>query len=199
MGKVRLKDLWKKDYVKTAVVLLIIVAAIVGFWFGLKAGLRTEYPLLAVASGSMEPTLNVGDLIIVQGVSNISEIHVGMQDDPQPGDIIVFWRGGNLIVHRAINKTSTHITTKGDHNTGVDPDPVSINDVVGKVMGHIPWLGNISLFLHTPEGTLVIVLVLVVILASEFVLPLFWKRGDKSGETLEGEQTPDQSESKFIR
>lgn len=195
---VNLRELWKKDWVKTLVILVVIVVIIVGFWFGLKAGLRTEYPLLAVATGSMRPTLNVGDLILVQGVSNISEIHAAPMDDPEkPGDIIVYWKTTpkaerELIVHRAIRTEFRgdrwYIITKGDNNTSEDRPPVPFDDVVGKVVGQIPWLGYVSLFLRTTEGTVLIVLVIVVILASEFVFPYLWKEPQREEEETQKPQ-----------
>lgn len=74
----------------------------VTFWFGLSVVLRTEFPLLAVNSTSMSPVLNYGDLIVVQGVTDVSEITVA----PAPhGDIIVFRRSNKpdaLIISRVI-------------------------------------------------------------------------------------------------
>jgi len=64
MSNLKLKEILKNDYVKTIIFLAIMILSVMGFWFGLKAVLKTEYPLLAVASGSMVPTLNVGDLIV---------------------------------------------------------------------------------------------------------------------------------------
>lgn len=144
----KVKELLKNEWVKTGIMLALVLIAFFGFWFGLRFALATEYPMLAVASGSMIPTLNVGDLILVHGVPNASEIRVAPQPD---GDIIVFHtyladlgsgqpgpnlqpgREPELIVHRAINRTLKwdnyvgkyvwYFTTKGDANTPEDRWP----------------------------------------------------------------------------
>jgi len=102
-------------------------------------------PLLTVKSGSMKPTLMIGDVILIEPVK---------PEDIRVGDVIVFhnpWTG-RLIVHRVVQKTSEGVYTKGDANPGIDPwSPIPYNLVVGKWTGFkIPyWLGigYLSLFL----------------------------------------------------
>ncbi len=50
---IALKKLWKNDYFKTVIAIVLIVAIVLGFFFGLQLGLNTSYPLLTVESGSM--------------------------------------------------------------------------------------------------------------------------------------------------
>jgi signal peptidase len=189
---VKLREWLKNEWVKTGIMIAIILIAFFAFWFGLRYSLATEYPLLAVASESMVPTLNVGDLIVVHGVSNPAEIYA----HPVNGDIIIFttydpsktqepldlWPGKEpeLIVHRAINKTlkwDDHVgrtvwyfTTKGDHNPSEDRWPGTNFDgvpdyyVVGKVVGSVPQLGNVPLFIRTPTGVITIVALIIIVL-----------------------------------
>jgi signal peptidase I len=135
----------------------------------------------------MRPTLNIGDLAIVLGVSDASEIKVGEKTE---GDIVVFHRPSNpdaLIVQRAINKTLVYgvwyIRTQGDNasspalwsegkNAGDTWGDGFFHEkfLIGKVVGNIPYLGYIpmyvSAFLLAPEGTmfLFIALMFIVIL-----------------------------------
>ncbi|UCG35955.1 MAG: signal peptidase I [Candidatus Bathyarchaeota archaeon] len=172
----RLRAALRNEYVKSLILLAIVLAAIVGVWFGLRAYLRTEYPMLAVASGSMVPTLNKGDLIVVQGGMTIDDIVA----EPYPtGDIIVFHKPydpEDLIVHRAVDKQdegeNTYLVTKGDDNNGNDPWRIHDDDLVGKVVWSIPYLGHIPLFVHTPIGITVIAVLIVVLVFVEFVIPL---------------------------
>ena len=84
----KLRETLKSNYVRTVILIIIAIGAMLSFWFGIRAVLRTEYPFMAVASGSMEPTLPVGTLIVVQGYVDPSTIYAA----PYPqGDIIVFW------------------------------------------------------------------------------------------------------------
>jgi signal peptidase len=175
VSQVKLKEILKNDYVKTALLLLIIVISVFAFWFGLRAALATEYPLCGVASGSMIPTLQVGDLIIVQGVKP-TEITAA----PAPeGDIIVFFnpRKGfrdpnDLIVHRAVDKFydegegKWYFKTQGDANSGPDPREVPEDYLVGKVVFfRIPIVGFITFLMRTPAAILVVLppLILLVI------------------------------------
>jgi signal peptidase len=181
LAKAKLTKLLKNNYVKTILLGVILLGAVFAFWFGLRIGLRTDYPLLAVASGSMRPTLNIGDLIVVQGFPNYNEINAVPAPD---GVIIVFHKPSDpeeLIVHRAINRRDENGTwffqTKGDNNgtpdywigEGTLNGWISQRHLVGKVVGVLPWVGNVPLFIRTPSGLVLIILLFLVILFIEYV------------------------------
>ena len=208
MATTTLKRLWKNEYFQTAVMIILVIVIVLGFWYGSQVILKSEYPALAVASGSMcitqhmecdgwshpfDHTLHIGDLIIVQGIAP-EDIHAAPYPD---GDIIVFRKvvgsGDDLIVHRAINKTeiggSIFITTKGDGNSGPDSAMVPGEMVVGKVIARIPWLGHLALFMRTYSGIFVIVLIVGVLIVLEFVIPMLTKNEDED-EPEKSEQKP---------
>ncbi len=167
----KLKRALRNEYVKSAIFLAIILGGIGAFWIGLRAYLSTEYPLLAVASGSMIPTLNVGDLIVVQGGLSVNDVIA----EYETGDIVVFHKPSNpdeLIVHRAVEKVNDELRTKGDNNDHADYWIVTNDELVGKVVGNIPYLGHVPLFVHTPTGIMIILLVIVVLILLEFVIPI---------------------------
>ena len=113
---IKLKKLWKNQYIQTVTVIGIIALVIFGFWFGIQVVLNTSYPALAVVSGSMcvpyggrcdgwshpfSQTLHIGDLIIVQGVDPMD-----LKVDYPDSDVIVFISPADpddLIVHRIIS------------------------------------------------------------------------------------------------
>ncbi|MFP3984417.1 MAG: signal peptidase I [Candidatus Bathyarchaeia archaeon] len=170
-----IKNGLRNEYVKSLVLLVIILGGIVAFWVGFRAYLRTEYPLLAVASGSMVPTLNVGDLIIVQGGLNVSDVSA----EYGTGDIVIFHkpdRPEELIVHRAVEKHQNddvfYLRTQGDNNQIVDGWKIYDEHLVGKVVGVIPYLGHVPLFVHTPTGMTIIVILIVILVLLEFVIPI---------------------------
>jgi len=145
-----LKRVWKNGYFKTAVAIVLIVAIVLGFIFGLQFALHTSDPALTVESGSMsipydasdnfwlsiahpfDRTLSIGDIIIVQGV-NPKDLNTNYPNS----DIIVFHDPDDpstLIVHRIIKTEvvdgTIYFQTKGDGNgnpwpqtpqSGLDP------------------------------------------------------------------------------
>ena len=137
----------KKDYVQTALMIVAAILAVLIFWYSLTFILGTGNPILAVASESMEPVLYRGDLIIIEGVKNISDIHVGTKDSANPGDIIIFHEpqdSGELIVHRAVERIDNgdgtySFKTKGDNNPGRDGWTVEESHIVGRYLGKIPF------------------------------------------------------------
>jgi signal peptidase len=195
----KLKEALKNNYVKTAILIVIVLGSVVSLWFGIKAVLRTEYPFMAVATGSMEPTLPVGTLIVVQGYADPSTIYAA----PKPnGDIVVFWhwdsyRGLEHWVHRAIDKVTvggkTYLITQGDANFGSDghrniTEPHAVlpglpeEYVVGKVVTNVPVIGQVALFLQTPSGRIIIVALVVALLIVEFIPFSKWKKKEQVPE-----------------
>lgn len=194
MKQLKLSEILKKEYVKTAILLAVVVVSVFAFWISLTTALKTEYPMLAVASGSMEPTLYKGDLIMVQGVSTGFDINVGPKDSAEPGDVIVFHKPADpreLIVHRAIDNELRggvwYFQTKGDANSGSDnwdgdwktDCDLAENFLVGKVVGQVSHIGYIPLFLReflwTPIGMILIVTLLLIFLFYDYI-PLSRKK-----------------------
>lgn len=116
------------------------------------------YKPFIVMSGSMETTINIGDLVIVKKV-NSSSIHTG--------DIIAFKNGNIVISHRVkevINDSETYkFKTKGDNNNVADDFIVSSDAIEGIFVNKIPGLGSILLFLGKPIGLLMVILVIIIV------------------------------------
>jgi len=173
-----------------ALLSIIFLGSVFAFWFGVTVALRTDYPLLVVASTSMLPTLDVSDIIIVQG-TKASEIKAAPELE---GDIIVFHQPSNWdirIVHRAIDKKfengTWYFQTKGDNNPGPDPW-FSEKLLVGKVIGVIPLIGNVPLFIRTPQGTVLIILLFILMLLIEFIPELWGKQEQGQDQELQKSQ-----------
>jgi signal peptidase I len=116
------------------------------------------YKPFIVMSGSMETTINIGDLVIVKKV-NSSSIHIG--------DIIAFKNGNIVISHRVkevINDSGTYkFKTKGDNNNVADDFIVNSDAIEGIFVNKIPGLGSILLFLGKPIGLLMVILVIIIV------------------------------------
>jgi signal peptidase len=97
-----------------------------------------------ISSGSMTPTLQVGDVIITVEAS---------PNDIKIGDIIQYSRENEIIAHRVVDiqqqEGTKYFITKGDDNNAPDPDPVSPSQVIGKTVFTIPKLGWVSIAIKT--------------------------------------------------
>lgn len=108
---------------------------------------------IIVISGSMQPAIEAGDLIIIKEQAEYRE-----------DDIVTYRRGGALITHRIIEADKSEVITKGDANN-VNDDPVALADIEGKVVLCIPGAGNFILFLKTPAGILAVSFLVLVLFA----------------------------------
>jgi signal peptidase len=181
----KLPEVLKRDYVQTVIMIIAVILAVLIFWYGLKFTFRTEYPILAVASGSMEPVLYAGDLIFVEGVQNFSNIHAAPKDADPPGDILVYQGPRDLIVHRAIDKRVEDgriiFIIHGDANQEGANEQVDEDSIVGRYIGFkVPWLGNIALFFEPLEMKVAFIALWVVLLIVIELVPAGKraKRGD---------------------
>jgi signal peptidase len=141
-------------------VVVFIAALLVATYFVSNAGrsLPGGYRPLMVLTGSMEPKLPVGSIILVKQV-NPAEITVG--------DIITFREGqapdSRLVTHRVYSLTRDElgresIVTKGDANESPDVQPVELSQVVGKVVFASPLIGRVIRFVRTPVGLILTIL-----------------------------------------
>ncbi len=97
-----------------------------------------------VLSGSMSPTINKYDLVLIQTIDK----------EPRVGDIILYRgkpqdpEGRELILHRVIKISGDNIYTKGDANPNIDPWVVHREEIVGKAVTlfnipiKIPYIGK---------------------------------------------------------
>jgi signal peptidase I len=70
----------EEGYAKNIIELAIAVGAILLFWFAIKSALQTRYPLDVVPSCSMLPDLHRGDMIVLHGIKNLSQIKAPVID-----------------------------------------------------------------------------------------------------------------------
>ena len=114
------------------------------------------YTLFEVASGSMKPTLDVNDVIIVK-IEN---------DNLKKDDIIAFFNDKSIITHRIVYMDNDIITVKGDNNNTID-SPINRNQVIGKVTKILPKLGIWKKIFTEPK---ILVIVFITLLAFDFAL-----------------------------
>ena len=97
------------------------------------------YSFFEVASGSMSPTLEIGDVIFIKVTNEINE-----------NDIILYKEGNFFITHRLIKKEQDTLIAKGDANNSEDK-PIKSEQVLGKVELIVPKIGIWKKVILQPE------------------------------------------------
>lgn len=127
------------------------------------------YMIFRVSTGSMEPELNVGDVILSKEVESITDLKVG--------DVITYMGAegsyaDKLITHEIVTAPyeengAYYLVTQGIANPEADP-VVSENQVVGIMVTKIPFLGAIYSFFLTPWGLIAAILLIILAFSGEF-------------------------------
>lgn len=133
------------------------------------------YDQYVVVSGSMEPAIPVGSLVMAKPVKP-AELQVG--------DVIVFYTDRHAdtpVTHRVVENhvEDREVITKGDANAANDLSPVLYENIDGKVRHHIPRIGMIvGLF-----GTVMGKISALMIIAAGYLLTLVGSSINKSNQS----------------
>ncbi len=137
-------------------IFLIIIIFILLFTLYSKFILKEELiklyntAILVVLTGSMEPTIKSGEMIIIKE-----------QTDYNVDDIVTYKEDRNFFVtHRIINKYENKYETKGDNNNLID-ETIDKDQIEGKVIYHSKVCGFFILYLLKPITLIVIIIVIV--------------------------------------
>lgn len=170
----------KKAYqIFTSILLVILILAAAVLFLPKFVGMTP----LAVLSGSMEPTYHVGSLIYVKDAD---------PEEVQVGEPITFKISDDtMVTHRvvAIDTDARTFQTKGDANDNVDGGAVAYENLVGKPVFTIPYMGYLAVYANTTTGMIITVTIILVILILTF-LPDFLMKGDDEEEKAEKKEAP---------
>ena len=195
-----IRRLWSLISTLLVIVMVLLAIALVGVRL---VGL-TPY---AVLSGSMEPTYHVGALIYVRDIAP-EDIQTGMpitfvvnEDllvathrvvdievvttveepivDETTGEPMLDESGNPLVQEVPLDEPAYYFQTKGDANDDVDGSPVYYKNVVGTPVFTIPYLGYLSNWLQTREGTIMGICIALVLLILTFMPDLLRGADDK--------------------
>ena len=150
------------EYIGFVIATIIIMAAVLTY-IAPHFGWRVD----AVLSGSMEPELKVGSLVVTRPVEP-EEIEVG--------DIITFRQPtvtNGTVSHRVVNifqNSPICFQTKGDANDRPDPIMVPGRNLIGEICLHIPMMGYFTEFLKTPAGFIFGVVIPGLIITSLYII-----------------------------
>lgn len=156
-------------------IIIVTILTMIGFYYVFQIQiLKKEYANLfgytffEVSTGSMAPTIQVGDVVVVKITKEIEE-----------NEIIVFRQQNYFVTHRLIQKNGEQIITKGDANNTEDK-AIQIDDVLGKVIKIVPQVGIWKRILLSPEVFGLVVI--LVIFAS--VLYIYTSKSEEKKEWL---------------
>jgi signal peptidase len=114
-----------------------------------------NFQILIVQSGSMEPSIKTGSIVVVKPVESY-----------KIGDVITFGpvpKGKVPTTHRIIDARvesgSTIFMTKGDANEESDSREVFPKDVLGKVLFDVPYVGFALATAKQPIGFVVLIVI----------------------------------------
>ena len=128
---------------------LVLWAALFGFVALLVLPRVSAFDVLIVRGGSMEPTIHVGSIVIVDRGSRT----------PTVGAAAAFSDGnGAIVTHRVVAIDSAGYETKGDANAKADLGRRSASQVFGTVTASVPFLGYVLHLLHQPIVFLLLLL-----------------------------------------
>jgi len=133
----------------TNLVLTVTVMILIPFMVFMLVSSKTDkiggIKSFVVLSGSMEPKLPVGSVIFTLPRASYDA-----------GDIVSYYRDGNIVTHRIVDKkiAETGITyiTKGDANKLDDTEQLMKSQIIGKQVFVIPYIGKLTSFLFTQIG-----------------------------------------------
>lgn len=145
------------------------------------------YSVFRISSGSMEPELLVGDVILGKSATAPEEIKVG--------DVVTYKGSGNLegelITHKVIiapheEDGTIMLQTQGTANDIPDA-PIEADRVISVMVRKLPFLNHFYNFFLSPWGLLAIIALIVFVFIDELILfikTITGKNSVKNGENI---------------
>lgn len=147
-----------------------------------------NYKVLTVLSGSMEPEIKTGSVVVVKP-----------SDNYKIGDVITFGEMSKTktpTTHRVIEMRVVEgkylYTTKGDANNAPDQNEVNQDKVIGKVLFDIPYVGYAVAEARKPVGFTILIVVPAVIIVYDEIRKIINEIKNRNGST----SSPQEKENK---
>lgn len=151
----------RKTVISNIIYVILVLALIINIVLVFQSMINTQkvpnlfgYKSFSITTGSMEPRINVNDLIITKNCK---------QEEINEKDIITYKRGDNVITHRVFKVVNDagniYYLTKGDSNYIQDDYKVKYKDIEGKYVGKFPKIGKVVAFFKNRKLVIAIILV----------------------------------------
>lgn len=166
------------------VIALLVVSVVISVISRFSGGTPSAfgYSVYRVSSGSMEPELEVGDVILGKTVNDPMSIKVG--------DVVTYKGSGELegmlITHKVIVAPQEQdgvimLQTKGIAND-IPDSPISADRVVSVVISEIEFLEYFYNFFFSPWGLLAIIALIIIVFIDEVIAIIRNISGNESKE-----------------
>lgn len=145
----------------------VVTVLVVGATLASVVMMARGYRVVAVTSGSMRPTYDVGDAVLVKP---------GITDGIEVGDIVVFntGRGAQMTIHRVVGVRQRFngpvYQTKGDANSHPDEHLLPENELQAKGFWSIPYAGYLAHVMSASLSRMVFIGLLLLIVGREVLM-----------------------------
>lgn len=132
-----------------------------------------------VLTGSMEPAISPGDVVIDEGIPPTAA---------RVGDVVTFRDPedqGKFLTHRVVGvrRDGSHLwfITKGDANNTREHWRVAADGQIGRVLYTVPWVGHVAVLARTPLGWVLLVGIPALLVAAEELVRIWRPRPRPDG------------------
>lgn len=159
------EKLFKVLYKIFYIAIFVIIAFLLFALFPIKG----NYQIKIVKSGSMEPDIKVGSIVVIKPSSNYTV-----------GDVVTFGKDTKTDIpttHRIVSSRAVDgvllFTTKGDANEDNDTNEIKQSDIHGKVLFDVPFFGYIIDLARKPIGFAVLIILPALIIVYDEGVKIF--------------------------
>jgi len=144
-------------------IVLVFVIFVAGVLIVSSLPITGNIKLLTVISGSMEPTIKLGSVVLIKP-----------EQDYKIGHIITFGKDTKTekpTTHRVydikVEGGQVVYITRGDANNAPDSKEITNKDILGKVLLVVPYAGYVVDFARKPLGFVVFIIVPAVLIVGD--------------------------------
>lgn len=163
-----------KDIIINLIIFILGIIAILAIWTSIQLNVQKKeyanlfgYSIFSTETGSMSPTMEIGDVVIVK---------IGEQ--VQEKDIITYKKDNSFITHRIVKIEGNSIIAKGDNNNTQDEE-ITQDAVVGKVVFII---NNVEIWKNVFSDMNVIIPIIITLIL--FVILVFYKEKNEPNKEV---------------
>lgn len=155
-----------------SIALALIFAGVAFLYFS------PDYDMRLVRSESMKPAINMGDMVITGPLGG----------KVNPGTIVTYERGAELVTHRVLSVEGDTLVTKGDAVEDPDPWAVTLSDISGVYLFKIPYIGYLANFIRTKLGWFLVIILPATALVAFLIRDIIkeaWRKPEKETQKRE--------------